>query len=99
MLILFIYKIFEPYTAFAIMYTIVVLTGYVGVYLLGKEISEKERIAFGDLLFKKMKLADLNNLSNTLVQDFGKTECACMKCKRRWKAPLDLTNFFDLEAE
>lgn len=65
----------------------------------GKEISEKERIAFGDLLFKKMKLADLNNLSNTLVQDFGKTECACMKCKRRWKAPLDLTNFFDLEAE
>ena len=43
---IFIYKIFEPYTAFAIMYTIVVLTGYVGVYLLGKEISENAFASF-----------------------------------------------------
>lgn len=65
----------------------------------GRAITDKERSAFGDLLFKKMRLTDLNALSNALVQDFGKTECVCMKCKRRWKAPLDLTNFFDLEAE
>lgn len=61
----------------------------------GREISEKDRASFGDLLFKKMRLSDLNKLSEIVIKDFGTTECVCMKCKRRWSAPLDLTNFFD----
>lgn len=65
----------------------------------GNEFTDKDKASFGDLIFKKMKLSDLNRLSSVLVQDFGKTECVCMKCKRRWTTSLDLTNFFDLEAE
>ena len=36
---IFIYKFLPPYAAFVVMYTIVVLIGYIGVFLLGKEIS------------------------------------------------------------
>ncbi len=41
-----IYKLFEPLTAFNVMLTCVVLTGYVGVYLLGKEISDNAFASF-----------------------------------------------------
>lgn len=57
---IFLYKNFAPYTAFALMLTIVVLTGYVGVYLLGKEISDNAfasftaAVLFSYLPFKSM---------------------------------------------
>ena len=41
-----IYKLFKPYTAYAIMLTLVVLTGYTGLYLLGKEISDNPFASF-----------------------------------------------------
>ena len=43
---IYIYKRFAPYAAFAIMLTIVVITGYIGVYLLGKEISDNAFASF-----------------------------------------------------
>ena len=43
---IFLYKNLAPYPAFALMMTIVVLTGYIGVYLLGKEISENAFASF-----------------------------------------------------
>ncbi len=43
---IFLYKTFAPYAAFAIMLTIVVFTGYTGVYLLGKEISDNAFASF-----------------------------------------------------
>ena len=43
---IFLYKYFAPYAAFAIMLTIVVFTGYIGVYLLGKEISDNAFASF-----------------------------------------------------
>ena len=41
-----IYKLFKPYAAYAIMLTVVVLTGYIGLYLLGKEISDNAFASF-----------------------------------------------------
>lgn len=64
-----------------------------------REISEKDRIAYGDMIFRKMSLSDLATLGKTISLPFGKVECVCMKCKRRWVADLDLTNFFDYEAD
>ena len=43
---IFLYKYFAPYAAFAIMLTIVVFTGFTGVYLLGKEISDNAFASF-----------------------------------------------------
>lgn len=65
----------------------------------GKEISDKDRNAFGDLIFKRMSFSELAQTSKTLNRSFGKTECVCMKCKRRWQADLDLGHFFDYEAD
>ena len=64
-----------------------------------REISDKDRNNFGVMLFQKLKFNDLNRISSVLVSSFGQVECVCLKCKRRWKAPLDLTNFFDYEAD
>lgn len=64
-----------------------------------REISEKDRIAYGDMIFRKMPLSDLTALGKATSLSFGKVECVCMKCKRRWIADLDLTNFFDYEAD
>lgn len=64
-----------------------------------REISEKDRIAYGDMIFRKMSLSDLTALGKAISLSFGKVECVCMKCKRRWVADLDLTNFFDYEAD
>lgn len=64
-----------------------------------REISEKDRIAYGDMIFRKMPLSDLTVLGKAISLSFGKVECVCMKCKRRWVADLDLTNFFDYEAD
>ncbi len=41
-----VYKILKPLAAFDVMLTITVLTGYVGVYLLGKEISDNPFASF-----------------------------------------------------
>ena len=41
-----IYKLFEPYTAYAIMLTVVVLTGYIGLFLLGREVSDNAFASF-----------------------------------------------------
>ena len=41
-----IYKLFKPYAAYVIMLTLVVLTGYTGLYLLGKEISDNAFASF-----------------------------------------------------
>ena len=65
----------------------------------GKDISEKDRNAYGDMIFKKMSLGNLRALTQALNVPVGKTECVCLKCKRRWVADLDLTNFFDLGAD
>jgi len=65
----------------------------------GKDISEKERNLYGDLIFKKMSVSNLRALGQALNIPVGKTECVCLKCKNRWTADLDLTNFFDLEAD
>lgn len=54
---------------------------------------------YGDLIFKKMSYGELAAVSKALNRSFGKTECVCMKCKRRWKADLDLGRFFDYEAD
>jgi hypothetical protein len=64
-----------------------------------KDISDKDRVAYGDMIFRKMSFSDLKSLSEALSLPYGKTECVCMKCKRRWSAELDLTNFFDYEAD
>lgn len=64
-----------------------------------REISEKDRTAYGDMIFRKMPLSDLTALGKMISLPFGKVECVCMKCKRRWVADLDLTNFFDYEAD
>lgn len=64
-----------------------------------REISEKDRIAYGDMIFRKMPLSDLTTLGKMISLPFGKVECVCMKCKRRWVTDLDLTNFFDCEAD
>lgn len=64
-----------------------------------KEISDKDRIAYGDMIFRKMSFSDLTALGKAMSLSFGKVGCVCMKCKRRWVADLDLTNFFDYEAD
>ena len=64
-----------------------------------REISEKDRSAYGDMIFRKMPLSDLTALGKMISLPFGKVECVCMKCKRRWVTDLDLTNFFDYEAD
>lgn len=64
-----------------------------------REISEKDRVAYGDMIFRKMSLSDLTALGRVISLPFGKVECVCMKCKRRWVTDLDLTNFFDYEAD
>ena len=64
-----------------------------------REISEKDRVAYGDMIFRKMSLSDLTALGKVASLSFGRVECVCMKCKRRWVADLDLTNFFDYEAD
>ena len=64
-----------------------------------REISEKDRVAYGDMIFRKMPLSDLTALGKMISLPFGKVECVCMKCNRRWVTDLDLTNFFDYEAD
>lgn len=61
----------------------------------GKEISEKDRQAFGSLLFQKMKIKALNEISSKLTYH-STVECVCMKCKTRWQAEVDYSGFFDL---
>lgn len=65
----------------------------------GKPFSDKDKMAYGDLIFKKMAFSELSAVSRALSKSFGKTECVCMKCKRRWSADLDLARFFDFEAD
>lgn len=43
---IFLYKLFRPYTAFLIMYLIVSLTGFCGIYFLGKELSDNAFASF-----------------------------------------------------
>ena len=64
-----------------------------------REISNKDKSNYGDMIFRKMSFSDLSNLNKTMSLSFGKVECVCMKCKRRWVTDLDLTNFFDYEAD
>ena len=40
------YKFLSPYNAFLVMYTIVTLTGYLGVFLLGKELTDNAFASF-----------------------------------------------------
>lgn len=65
----------------------------------GREISSKDKSNYGDMIFRKMSFSDLSNLNKAMSLSFGKVECVCMKCKRRWVTDLDLTNFFDYEAD
>ena len=64
-----------------------------------KDISEKDRTGYGDMIFRKMSFSDLSRLNKAISLSFGKIECVCMKCKKRWLADIDLTNFFDFEAD
>lgn len=64
-----------------------------------REISDKDRVNYGDIIFRKMSFGDLSRLNRAISLPFGKIECVCMKCKKRWLADLDLTNFFDFEAD
>lgn len=65
-----------------------------------KEVDAKWRASFGDLVFQKMSFSTINFITKALSQhSFGEVECVCMKCKKRWKTKLDLTNFFDSEVD
>lgn len=66
----------------------------------GNEIDDTWRSSFGDMIFQKMSYNTINYISKELSKhSFGEVDCVCMKCKKRWKAKVDLTNFFDLEVE
>ena len=62
----------------------------------GKQATPQWKASYGDLTLSRMTTGDLTGLSSALGRySIGrKVERACMKCKNRWEAELDLSGFF-----
>lgn len=66
----------------------------------GQPVDRTWQSSYGDLLFQKMNFNTINSITKKISEySYGTIECACMKCKKRWKTKVDLTNFFDSEVE
>lgn len=62
----------------------------------GRKVEPNWRTAYGEITFKRMTARDLNRVTG-LMKRYSishKVERACMRCKTRWEADLDLSGFF-----
>jgi hypothetical protein len=62
-----------------------------------KEVDQKFRNKFGEMVFSKMSSNQINKVSKRVYRDQigNNMERVCLKCHHRWEAPLNLSGFFN----
>lgn len=61
----------------------------------GRVVDTKFRQAYGELIFQRMTIKEINGLSSKLEYGLGVVDRQCLDCKHKWKATLDISSFFD----